>query len=252
MSRAFFKPEPIAPDKSPIALSLKWSLRISATGWAMYGLFAFAFADLSIIPSWVQKTLVLIGSALIVIGAESNTIPTGVAALSKIGTGRFSAWDGAAFIASVVGSLCSVVITFSTRQVLFAETWWRTVSVTFGPLVLGGATVADFYGALAELALYKRDFELDWAQWWAEKTEWDTQHGAVELVVLPQEEEMVFDPSWEEATIDDARLLTANLNGRRATFTAQELLGMLHAKHKRPVSTHATKRWAREARKGTL
>jgi hypothetical protein len=239
----FYKPEPIAPDKSWIAKLLRWSAIVSTTGWACYGLFAFAFADLGVIPAVVQSWLVIIGSALIVIGAESNTVPTVIAALSKIGTDRYQNLDTAAFLASVVGTLGSVLITFSTRQVELAGTVWRELAITIGPLVMGVATVLDYYAASLELSLAKRDYERSMETWLEEKAQWDQAHG-----IAP--ERVQADPDWGTARIEDFRRVLGRLNGGSATLDADGLAEELARDELRLPSESTVKRWLKAARRG--
>jgi len=252
MRQEFYKPEPIPPEKSQIARALRWSLRLSVAGWIVYGLFAFAFADIGIVPAWVQSALVLIGSALIIAGGEANTIPTGVAALSKLGTDRFSAWDATAFIASFGGSLFSGLITFSTRQTELAGTVWRQFAITQGPLWIGVAYTLDMYGALAELGLAKRDYELDWAQWWDEKLEWDAAQPKVEQTetTVVQAEPKPDPVDYPAARKPDFERVLGRLNGERATLTADELEAELAKDHLGLPSGSTVKRWLKIARRG--
>ena len=251
MTRAFFKPEPTKPEDSKIAKALRQSLRLAVAGYAITGLFAFAFADVNLIPSWIQQALVLVGSACIVVGSETNTIPTGEAALSKIGTGRFSIFDLLAFLASLGGSLFSILIVFSVRQVALGESPWREFAIVKGPLFLGCANVLDFYGALLELSLIRRDYSRDWLTWWQEKVAWDTEYGITEPdppALDPSE--LVFDSTWPEADWPYVRRMTASLNGNRATFDRATLLKMLHERERRPLSDSTVTRHVSRVREG--
>ena len=247
MSRAFYKPEPVEPEKSAVGKSLKWSLRISVAGWAMYGLFAFAFADLDVIPEAIQKALVLLGSACIVIGGETNTVPTLIAALSKVGTGRFRFLDALAALASLAGSLCNVLITFATRQDKLEGTPWRGFSIVKGPLVLGIASTLDFYGAILERSFIKRDYEMDWAAWWEEKQAWDERYHIAPIEPPEEGTRVEFDESWPQADIDDARQVLAHLNGERNTWDKAQLRTYLERglaeMEKRPRNDKTVYRW---------
>ena len=64
-AQPFHKPEPEPPDENRQMKGLRWSLRISVLGWIVYGPFAYAFADVQIIPPFAQSLMVLIGSLLI-------------------------------------------------------------------------------------------------------------------------------------------------------------------------------------------
>ena len=176
MNQPFYKPRPVAPEDNRQMRGLRWSLWVSVAGWIIYGAFAYAFEDARIIHASVQSWMVLVGSALIVGGAESNTIATAEAALSKLGTDRISVWDYLAVIASLVGGIITPLIVFATRQPELAGTWWRRMAVRSGPLVLGVAGVLDFYGAVTELALSKRDYVQDLGQWLKEEAKWNAGH----------------------------------------------------------------------------
>jgi len=185
--------------------------------------------------------MVLIGSALIVGGAESNTIATTEAALSKLGTSRISKWDFAAVLASLIGGICTPLIVFSTRQPELADTFWRWLAVTWGPLILGIAGVGDFYGANLELALSKRDYIQALGEWLEERRVYNESHGIAEPEPVP--EPIRFDPAWPEASQDDVLRLTAGLNGNRATFSRDELLRILFDNRMRPLSESTVTRW---------
>jgi len=207
--QGFYKPRPIAPEDNRQMRGLRWSLRVSVAGWIVYGAFAYAFADVDIIPVAVLKAAVIIGSILIVAGAESNTIATTEAALSKIGTPRISKWDFAAVVSSLIGGICTPLITFSTRQPELAGTWWRQVAVNWGPLILGIAGVLDFYGAVTELALAKRDYVLDLGEWLVEQHQWNDEHGIIErpVVQLPAVDGPPMEPDERQAVV--LRAMTA-------------------------------------------
>lgn len=224
-------------------VGLRWSLRVSVAGWAIYGAFAYAFADLGVIPEWVQSACVIIGSVLIVVGAESNTIATTEAALSKLGTDRISAWDYAAVVASLIGGLMTAVITFASRQVLLGGQW-RGMALQWGPLVLGASGVLDFYGAVTELALARRDYVLDLGQWIEEERKWNETHGEPDPILANEPQ---FDPEWPRMTLDEWRLLRSRMNGD--TPTDLRGFAVVAAREKRNMPPKSTaKRWLEMAR----
>jgi len=236
MTQSFYKPKPIAPTDNPQMKALRWSLRVSVAGWIIYGAFAYAFADLSVIPATLQSWAAIIGSILIVAGAESNTIATTETALSKLGTERISKWDLAAVIASLVGGICTPLITFSTRQPDLAN-WWRRLAINGGPLMLGIAGVFDFYGAVTELALSKRDYVRELGKWLEEQADWNQEHG-----IAPQ----VDRSGWKPANVSDFRRLLAGLNGDRPNLTKDNLQEYFDKEHKVVPSQTTVDRWWRE------
>lgn len=247
MTQPFYKPRPIAPSDNRQMVGLRWSLWVSVAGWIVYGAFAYAFEDLGVIPAAVQSWMVLLGSLLIVGGAESNTIATTEAALSKIGTDRISRWDYTAVIASLVGGVCSPLILFATRQTEVAA-WWKQIAIQWGPLVLGLAGVADFYGAVTELALAKRDYVLDLGQWLEEEAAWNAERGIVEPPIVRESPAPAPDPSWPLATIDDVRAIAAQMNGQRATLSEEQLRAALVANRLRPRTDKTVRRWVQTVR----
>lgn len=250
--QAFWKPEPVAPvapDKTWIARLLTTSLWVSGVGWAITGLFAFAFDDIRVIPILVQSWLVVIGSGLVVIGAEMNTGPTAVAVFRKLGNKSASRMDVQALVASLVGSVASILITFAIRQTRFGESWWRNLALSWGPLVAGIAVACDYYAASAELGLLKSDFERAMSEWFhamevwlQEEQEWNEAHGIVPAVDRS---------TWRKATIHDVRRLAAELNGDRAGVTAVNLQEYLDPMHVRvEVADTTMARWLKELENG--
>ena len=248
MTQAFWKPRPIEPtppDRGWIVRLLQWSMVACGLGWAVYGLFAFAFDDIGIISNAWQSILVIVGSALIVIGAEMNTAPTGVAVFHKVGQGKATRIDYAAFTASLVGSIMSALITFSIRQTLLGGSAWRQVALSWGPLVAGLAVALDYYAAVVELGLLKSDYERDlatWADkmetWYAEEVAWNEEHG----ITLPVDRSQ-----WRAAKIDDIRALAQSLNGQRGSVTTDNLQEHLDVRRVRLDAADSTiRRWIKE------
>lgn len=216
MTQKFWRPQPVqptAPEQDWISRLLKLSIWVSCAGWIVYSLFAFSFDDIKIIPSLWQSILVIAGSVLIVTGAELNTGPMAVAVFGKVGAGTASKLDVRALIVSAIGSMVSVLITFSIRQTRFAESWWRVLALNWGPLIAGITVAADYYAASAELGLLKSDYEkaMDvWSAkmetWYKEQLEWNEAHGIVEPLDRSD---------WPAATIHHIRTIAPHLNGER-------------------------------------
>ena len=239
-AQSFPKLEPIKPDADWIAPLLKLSLFVSTLGWIVYGVFALAFDDIAVIPARVQSVLVIVGSALIVAGAEMNTAPTVVAVARKWGAGKGQTLDGVAFAASLVGSITAALIAFSIRQVRLGDSNWRVLALDVGPLVVGIVIACDFYAAAVELGLLRSDYDREIEQWIAERAEWNESHGYVEPVVL------------RPATIEDARRVVGQMNGERAGLTTEQLADALRVSGLEFPSETTGGRWARMARRGEL
>jgi hypothetical protein len=176
MSQEYYMPRPVAPNEDWIARLLTISLWVSVAGLIMYGLFAYAFDDIAIIPESVQSVLVVIGSALIVAGAELNTPPTIVAIWRKIGRGQWNYFDLVICGLSLLGAIASILIVFSIRQPLLGETGWRSWAIAIGPLVLGVTVVIDYFGCAAELGLLRSEYDESMREWLTAKAEWDESH----------------------------------------------------------------------------
>jgi len=217
--RPFWKPQPIAPDESWIARTLKASLVVSMVGWAIYGLFALAFQDINIVPDWVQKVTVILGSALIVIGAEMNTPPTVVAVFRKLGRGKAHPLDIVALLASLFGSIVAALITFASRQTLLGEVGWRAWALTTGPLIIGVTIALDYYAAGSELGLTQADYETEMEDWLKDEQAWNERFG-IEL----QPPKVQVNPKWPVARKDDLARVMARVNGRGPSMTEEDLL----------------------------
>ena len=239
-AQAFPKLRPVPPDEDWIAPWLKWSGRVSTVGWIIYGIFALAFDDIAVIPAEVQSWLVILGSALIVTGAEMNTFPMVVAVARKWGAHKGQPLDVVAFCVSLIGSVTAGLIAFSIRQTRLGDSVWRVLALDVGPLVVGVAIAADFYAAAVELGLLRSDYDRDIEQWLADQAEWNESHHITEPVVL------------KPASIDDARRVVGKMNGERATLTAGQLADALQVEGLEFPSETSGSRWARMARKGEL
>jgi len=288
--KPYWKPEPKAPDKDWLAPLLKKSLWVSGTGWAIYGVFAFAFQDIDVIPGWLQSALVILGSALIVIGAEMNTAPTSVAVFRKLGAGKAHWLDVAALLLSFVGSIFSALLTFSARQTLLGEQGWRAWMLAKGPIFAGVATAADYYAATAELGLLSADYERDMETWLAGKAEWEQaqlpqlpahvdddqawQPRTAPLALLasilgieltdemmdalsaadPSVQdyaELEVDPSWPTGDLDDLKVIIGRLNGQGATITRGQLEQEFIKMERQPPSLSTMKRYVKRVHKAS-
>jgi len=239
----FWKPEPIQPDDGWIAPWLKWSGRVSTVGWIIYGVFALAFDDIAVIPAVAQSWLVILGSALIVTGAEMNTFPMVVAVARKWGAGKGTKLDAVAFAVSLVGSVTAGLIAFSIRQTRLGASRWRMFALDVGPLIVGIAIAADFYAAAVELGLLRSDYEREMEQWLEERRQWNQARGYVEPVPP-----VVIPADARKAKMPDFERVLGRLNGQRSTLNVEQLESELAGDGLRLPSESTVKRWLKVAR----
>ena len=237
-------------------------LLASMLGFAFTGLFAFAFSDLGVIAAGTQSWLVIIGSTLIVWGAEANTPFTVIEVFRKILRHEHNAWDISALVASLTGTTINVLVTFASRQTLFGDSVWRVWALSWGPLLAGIAVTLDYYGGMIELGFLFGSYEIrltEYNQWLNEtgqsvtqiddkltqQLDWLTQR----IKAVDQELDRVADFgrqvddrwTWLTATSDQVNRATEHLNGDRANLTRQEL-GVILAEHKLNLPSPATVR----------
>jgi len=190
------------------------SLWISVAGFIVYGLFAYAFEDIAIIPPTVQSALVLAGSALIVTGAEVNTPPTIVAVARKYGRRKHQRLDLVIGCVSLAGAIAGALLMFALRQPNVQGIAWRQVVRNWGPLVIGVTVVIDYFGCAGELGLLRSDYDQEMREWLEAEQAWNEEHG-----IEPQPDR----DGWRTAGIDDFRALLASMNGNRASLDKAHL-----------------------------
>jgi len=206
---------------------------VSAVGFFVTGVFAFAFSDIAVIPAPTQSWLVIAGSALIIFGAELNTPFTTVEVFRKILRHEHNRWDVSALVVSLIGTVVNLLVTFASRLSLVPA--WRDVVLYWGPLLSGFAVACDYYGALVELGFLFGSYEVRMETYLHERSAWDIAHGNVPA------------PELRPAGIDDFRRVLGRLNGQRATLTAEQLDDEL-AKDGLVVPSKSTgNRWRRMA-----
>jgi len=233
MTQKFWKPKPVEPWSDWRTHSMLLPILVSAVGFFVTGIFAFAFGDIQVIPETVQSWLVVVGSGLIVFGAELNTPFTTIEVFRKILRHEHNEWDLSALVASLVGTLINLIVVFSTR--LPIEAAWRMLARNWGPLISGIAVACDYYGSMIELGFLFGSFDERYEQWRQEEAEWNQEHG----IVAPVDRS-----TWRTATVNDFRVLVTSLNGARATLTADNLQGFFDAMQLRLDASDTTvRRW---------
>jgi len=253
MTETFWKPEPKEPWHDWRTWGMFVPLLASMVGFAFTGLFAFAFSDIGVIAAGAQSWLVIIGSALIVWGAEANTPFTVIEVFRKILRHEHNAWDISALIASLVGTAINLLVTFASRQVRFGDSVWRIWALSWGPLVSGIAVTLDYYGGMIELGFLFGSYEIrltEYEQW---KRVTGQIAGALDQIkaqvgelLKPEFEqltrrliELEERHTWLTATAAQVKQYTSHLNGDRANLTREEL-GLILAEHKLNVPSPST------------
>ena len=253
MTEQFWKPEPKEPWHDWRTWGMFVPLLASMLGFAFTGLFAFAFSDIGVIAGVTQSWLVIIGSTLIVWGAEANTPFTVIEVFRKILRKEHNVWDISALIASLTGTTINLLVTFASRQTLFGDSVWRQWALSWGPLLAGIAVTLDYYGGMIELGFLFGSYEIRLTEY----NQWLTQTGQS----LAQEEDQLTRRiegmdrelvdvvgavlrlndrwSWPTASSSQIEQATAHLNGDRANLTRQEL-GLILAEHKLNVPSPST------------
>ena len=180
----FWKPEPKKPAQDLMAYGLIVPIFISAFGFFIAGIFAFSFDAIDVIPDSVQDWLTIIGSAMIVFGAECNT-PATFGSVFKVyhKDGKLSIFDWSAVIASGIGTAINVLIVFSIAILGSSTTTapWADFVMSWGPLFAGVAVALDYYGSLVEYGALLGTYEKRYEQWLEEAATWDEKEESKKL-----------------------------------------------------------------------
>lgn len=246
MKQTFWKPQPREPWSDWRMFSMLVPILVSALGFFVTGIFAFSFSDIAVIPPATQSWMVIIGSALIIFGAELNTPFTTVEVFRKILRGEANAWDTSALVASLVGTMINLLVTFASR--LSLAPLWRDVVLKWGPLLSGAAVACDYYGAMVELGFLFGSFEVRMETWLEEKRAFDEQHAQLDATTAEDDATV----EWTDATIDHWRAIAHGMNGSRAQCDAAMVEAELEARHLRPPSASTVRRWAQKTARGEL
>jgi len=253
MSEQFWKPEPREPWHDWRTWGMFVPLLASMLGFAFTGLFAFAFSDIGVIAGTTQSWMVIIGSALIVWGAEANTPFTVIEVFRKILRKEHNLWDISALVASLTGTAINLLVTFASRQTLFGDTGWRHWIMAAGPLISGIAVTLDYYGGMIELGFLFGSYEIrltEYMQWKRASGQMvDAVDGMMVKIgehfapVFEQLTQRIDDLTqrrvWLTATASDVARLTAHLDGNRAGLT-REGLDLILAEHKLNLPSNST------------
>ena len=251
---AFWKPEPRQPWQDWRMYGMLIPLLASMMGFAFTGLFAFAFSDIDVIEASAQSWLVIVGSALIVWGAEANTPFTVIEVFRKVLRQEVNAWDISALVASLTGTAINLLVTFASRQPLFGDSAWRQWAMSWGPLVSGVAVTLDYYGGMIELGFLFGSFEVRFESWLVERETWRRENGLqtgqnglmLETKVADLETKLAEVESrwsWPQATQAEFKTILAGMNGSAAGMDRETAIMVLAQNHRQPPSDQTLGRW---------
>ena len=230
MKMKFWKPQPKEPWSDWRMHSMLLPILVSAAGFFVTGIFAFAFSDIAVIPASTQSWMVIVGSALIIFGAELNTPFTTVEVFRKILRKEANAWDTSALVVSLLGTMVNLLVTFASRLTL--DVAWKGVVLTWGPLLSGFAVACDYYGALVELGFLFGSYEVRMERWLEEKRLFDQDAANADAPLVDQMIARIAEletdlekASWPQAKKTEWVQWTAGMNGRTPkTFLDAEKL----------------------------
>lgn len=171
----FWKPEPRKPFKDWRMYAMLIPIIVSATGFFVSGVFAFAFSDIAVIRENAQSWLVIASSGLIIWGAELNTPGTVIEVFRKIIRKKANGWDISSLVVSGIGTTINILVTFASRTKLSPA--WRDLVLNWGPLLAGFAVACDYYGGLVELGFLFGMYEVRMEMWLVERRAFDEETG---------------------------------------------------------------------------
>ena len=232
MIQQFWKRQPREPWHDWRMWGMLTPILVSAFGFFVTGVFAFAFSDIAVIPSPVQSWLVIVGSALIIFGAELNTPFTTIEVFRKILLKEANSWDVSALVVSLVGTVVNLLVTFASRLSLDAA--WKGFVLNWGPLLSGFAVACDYYGSLVELGFLFGSFEVRMENWLQEHADWRAANG-----IHPPAAPMPV------ARIEDYRRIADSRNGQGPIAGVEQLESELAAVGLGMPSRSTARRWLR-------
>lgn len=238
MTEKYYMPEPIEPSRDWVGRLMTISLWVFAAGIAINSLFALAADDIYVIPRAVQSWLVIVGSGLIVIGAELNTPPTVVAVMRKVGRREAHWLDWLIGAISLIGAMVGLWMVFARRQELNSATGWRVFVRDYGPIVIGLTMVADYYGCASELGLLRSQYDAEMREWLEDKRKWEESHASV------SEDDPTVSGDGRVVGVADFRRLVSSLNGNRSALSKETLAA--HFAGMRLPADSTIDRWWRE------
>lgn len=213
----FYMERPRKPWSDWRMWSMLVPILVSAVGFFVTGVFAFAFSDINVIPAYAQSIAVILGSALIIFGAELNTPFSVIEVFRKAFKGQATPWDWTALIASLVGTLINLLVTFASR--LSLATIWKVFVLAWGPLLSGVAVACDYYGALVELGFLFGSYENRMETYIAERRVFLARQAEQGPSDAGSGRDLGDPATWPAGTSEDLERVLPSLNGQTATLT---------------------------------
>lgn len=187
----FWKPKPTDPRFAIMTYALLVPILVSAFGFFVVGVFAFAFDSINIIPENVRQWMTVFGSAFVVFGAELNSPGTFIEYFRKRIKGEdINGWDDFALVASAIGTIANVLIVFAiaivASKTFSGEALWLNLVLNWMPLIAAIGVVGDYVGSLIELGHFLGSYEKRYERWLEEKHDYEqgeTEPGMVERLL---------------------------------------------------------------------
>ena len=262
----FWKPEPKEPIQDFGMWSLLAPIVISALGFFVVGVFAFSFDAIEIIPQVWRDGFTIVGSAMVVFGAELNTPGTFVAVFKKWQKDKSAnVFDWSAVVLSGIGTCANLLVVFAIAIMSsdkFANNVpWLGWVLDWGPMIAAFAVACDYYGSLIELGFLFGAFELRKEKWLEEKQTFELE---IETQSQPQNDTVFSELNnqmlglraiVESLPKPDARKRDffewwENLNGKAETIeSAAQALVEFEKDTGRRSNTSSVGNWMGEARK---
>jgi hypothetical protein len=246
MTIPFWKPPPKEPWSDWRTYSMLVPILFGTLGACIFMALGFSFTEMESVPPNVRTQMVVVAAFSVAIGSTFGSVGSGIEIFRKRYRKETEPWDWVSLCISTLTTIAGFAMGFAA--LLGATESWSALAHVYGSLVVGTLAGLDSLGDMIELGGLFGSYEERMEQYLEEERAFDEDNGNIVLRAEPVVTELVFDPSWAEATIDDFRALVGQMNGQRATLTMSKLLKVLHDNELRPKSDSTMKRWLKMAK----
>lgn len=170
MALAYHIPKPKPPFKDGRTWGLMVPAVIGVVGLAAFALLAFAFPELSVLPSAFRTNAVVIGSIALAIGGEIGTLFTNIEIFRKVTSKDVTFWDWTALATSLLATMISFLI--AAAALLGVTVVWTGFVTTWGQILLIIVVALDQYAAQMELGLYIGTHDARMKKWRKNYEDW--------------------------------------------------------------------------------